>query len=209
MAITYPLAFPTVTVPKRISLRAVNVVAVSASPFTLRQQVVAHQGQRWEADVSLPPMRRTNAEQWVAFLLSLRGQLGTFLMSPFPCKARGGAGTAPGTPLVNGAGQTGGTLNLDGAPASVAGYLKAGDFIQLGSGSGAKLHKVLADANSSAGGAVSVDIWPFITTAPADNSAIVVSSPSGLFRLASNSQSWDIDDAAMYGISFSAIGVVS
>lgn len=209
MAISYPLSMPTVARPKNISLRAVSVVAMSQSPFTLRQQILQHQGQRWEADITLPPMRRTNAEQFVAFLLSLGGRFGTFLLSPFPCTARGSASTAPGTPLVNGANQTGSQLNFDGAPSSAVGYLKAGDFIQLGSGASATLHKVLVDANSSVGGAVTVDIWPSIRNAPADNSPVIVSSPAGLFRLATNETQWSIDEVATYGISFSAVEAIT
>ena len=209
MAIVYPLSIPNVARPKSISLRALNVVAVSTSPFTLKQQVVQHQGQSWAADINMPGMRRTNAEQFVAFLLSLKGQFGTFLLSPFPCVARGSAATAPGTPLVNGASQTGSVLVFDGAPASAVGYLKAGDFIQLGASSSATLHKVLADVSSTVGGVVTVDIWPSIRNAPPDNSAVVVNSPAGLFRLASNETSWSIDDVAVYGISFSAIEAIT
>lgn len=205
MAIVYPLTMPTVARPKRIELIARNVIGVSESPFTLQQQVVEYPGQGWAANVTLPGMRRSNAEQFVAFLLSLKGRFGTFLLSPFPCTPRGSAATSPGTPKVNGAGQTGSTLNFDGAPASAAGYLKAGDFIQIGSASSASLHKVLKDASSSALGQVSVEVWPSIVNAPADNSNVVVSSPAGLFRLASNETMWSVDEIAVYGISFSAV----
>ena len=93
--------------PANITFRAVNTVGMSMSPFTY-QQVVAHAGQRWECDVTLPAMARADAEQWVAFLVSLRGQFGTFTLGdPVGASPRGSAG---GTPLVNGASQTGGTL---------------------------------------------------------------------------------------------------
>ena len=85
---------------------------MSMSPFTYQQQAVAHAGQRWEVDVTLPAMNRADAEQWVAFLVSLRGRFGTFTLGdPVGASPRGSAG---GTPLVNGASQIGGTLNIDG-----------------------------------------------------------------------------------------------
>jgi len=208
MAISYPLTFPTHTGIRSMNIRAVNVVAASTSPFTLRQQVVKHFGQRWEAEISLPPMSRTDAEQWVAWLMSLGGIYGTFNMPIYPYTPRGSASTAPGTPLVNGASQIGQTLLIDGAPNSAVGYLKAGDFIQRGAGASATLHKVLTDVTSSAGGACTLELWPEMRTAVADNAAIVVSTPQGLFRLASNETNYSVDDVAMYGITFGAVEVV-
>ena len=117
MAISYPLTLPTQTGIASVNLHAVNSVAISQSPFTYKQQVVAHTGQRWEAEVSLPPMKRSDAEVWIAFLLSLKGQRGTFLMGDPNCAtARGSASITPGTPVVNGADQTGDSLTVDGLP---------------------------------------------------------------------------------------------
>lgn len=206
MTISYPLTLPTHTGIAAISLRAVNAVVYSRSPFTFAGQAFAYPGQMWQADVTLPPMKRADAEQWVAWLISLRGQLGTFLLGdPLGATARG---TPTGTPLVKGAGQTGGTLEIDGATSSVTNWLRAGDYIQLGSGSSARLHKVLQNVNSDASGNVSLDIWPHIRTAPADNAAVTVSSAKGLFRLATNEQDWSIDAASIYGVTFSAMEAV-
>jgi hypothetical protein len=43
-----------------------------------------------------------------------------------------------------------------------------------------------------------------LRSAPSDNAAIVVSSPKGVFRLTSGEQSWDINEATFYGITFGA-----
>ena len=206
MAITYPLTLPSHTGIASITFRAINTVGISQSPFTYAQQTVAHAGQRWEADIKLPRMNREDAEQWIAWLVSLRGQLGTFnLGDPLGTSPRGAVG---GTPLVNGGSQVGGTLNIDGCTASVTGWLKAGDYIQLGSGSTATLHKVLQDADSNGSGEVSLDIWPYIRTAPADNAAVTTSNTVGLFRLSSNQQNWDLMETAIYGLSFGAFEVI-
>lgn len=205
MAITYPLSLPTNTSIQSMTLRAKNTVAMSVSPFTYAQQVVAHSGQIWEADIKLPPMKRKDAEEWVAFLLSLRGMLGTFkLGDSVGATARGALG---GTPLVNGGSQLGGVLNINGASNSVTDWLKAGDYIQLGTEGTATLHKVLKNASSDGSGNVSLDIWPYITTSPANGAAVVTSNTYGRFRLASNEQNWDINHAATYGIVFGAVGV--
>lgn len=206
MTTSYPLALPSHTGLRAIELRATNAVAYSRSPFTFAGQAFAYPGQMWQADVTLPPMKRADAEQWVAWLVSLRGQLGTFLMGdPIGETARG---AATGTPLVNGADQTGGSLIIDGAATGVTGWLKAGDYIQLGSNGTSTLHKVLADADSDGSGNVTLDIWPHIRTAPADDATVTVSNTVGRWRLASNESSWSVNEAAIYGISFTAMEAV-
>lgn len=206
MAISYPLTLPSHTGIAQINFRAINTVGMSMSPFTYAQQVVAHSGQRWEADITLPPMKRADAEQWIAWLVSLRGQLGTFTLGdPTGATPRGSAG---GTPVVNGADQVGGTLAIDGCTASQTGWLKAGDYIQLGSGTTATLHKVLQDANSDGSGNVSLDIWPYIRSAPTDGSIVVTSNTVGKFRLASNEQNWSINEASIYGMTFGAVEAI-
>ena len=110
--------------------------------------------------------------------------------------------------MVNGASQTGGTLNIDGCTASQTGWLKAGDYIQLGTAGTATLHKVLADADSNGSGEVSLDIWPYIRTAPSDNASVVVTNTVGRFRLASNQQNWSIRETSAYGITFGGVGAI-
>jgi len=206
MPISYPRALPTHTGIRQITLRAVNVTAVSESVFTLRQQVFKHSGERWEAEVTLPQMARSDAEQWVAWLLSMRGREGTFLLGdPLGATPRGSAG---GTPRVNGAGQTGDSITIDGCTASQTGWLKAGDYIQLGSGAGSSLHKVLQDVSSNGAGQATIDVWPSIRTAPADNSTVVVSAGKGVFRLATSNTEWSINEIAHWGIVFPAVEAI-
>lgn len=381
MPITYPLNTPTNIGIANITLMAENAVAVSQSPFTFAQQIVAHPGQRWAASISLPPMKRQDAENWIAFLLSLKGQVGTFLLGDpnavnhqgtalknkllytqqfdnaywaktrttvtadttaapdttttadslietavasthviarslnytagvtytlsvyvkpigarnvrvdLPSAVFGGttaaffditAGTvisttgspvatitdagngwfrctvtktatvstgaslniyivtgttttsytgdgvsglylwgaqveegsvattyqqngAGNSPLVNGAGQTGGTLNIDNCSISEVGYLLAGDYLQIGSGSGAQLYKVLTQVNTSATGTAAVDIWPNLRSSPADNAAITLINTKGRFRLKDNISQWSINEISSYGITFDCV----
>lgn len=205
MAITYPLSLPTVSGIKSILLRTKNSVGISQSPFTFKQQVVSYGGQAWEADISLPPMTRNDAEEWVSFLLKLKGFEGTFLLGdPSGATPRGSAASAPGTPVVNGAGQTGGSLSIDGLPTSAVGYLKAGDYVQLGTGSGATLHKVLNDVDTSAIGEATLDIYPSMRNSPTDGSVVVVINAKGVFRLSSNETQWSINEITHFGITFGA-----
>lgn len=209
MAISYPLSLPTTIGIENITLRAANAVAISESPFTYRQQIVSHPGQRWEASIRIPPVRKDLADAWVAFILSLKGPVGTFLLNdPDKVDPSGSASVTAGTPLVNGGGQTGDELNVNGLPPNINGYLLAGDYIQVGSGSTATLHKVLQDVDTNFSGEAILDIWPNLRFSPADASSVVVSNAKGRFRLKSNVNSWEIDNSSAYGINFEAVEVV-
>jgi hypothetical protein len=202
VSITYPLALPTVTGLRSVRLMARTVVAVSESPFTLQQQVQRHAGQHWAAAIALPPMTRAAAEEWWAFLIKLNGMEGTFLLGdPAGVTPRG---IATGTPLVKGAAQTGNSLITDGWTAGQTGILKAGDYLQLGSGSSARLYKNLNDVNSDGTGDATLDIWPRLRSVPADDAPIVVNDCQGVFRLETNEIMADIELALIYGLNFAA-----
>lgn len=199
MAISYPLALPTVTRVRSIDLTAVNAVAYSQSPFTFAGQAHAYQGQMWQADVSLPSMRRTAAEQWIAFLLSLRGQYGTFLLGDPTCSTI--RGTATSCSITGASGD-----NTVSATVPSGETLLAGDYIQLGSAGTATLHKVLVDYTGT-GAAADLEIWPAIRTTHTASSA-TLSNAKGNFRLSSNQQNWSINEAAIYGITFGAMEAI-
>jgi len=209
MTISYPLNTPTNIGIANITLSAENAVAISQSPFTYQQQVVAHPGQRWAASISLPPMKRQDAEYWIAFLLSLKGQIGTFLLGDPNCvAAQGSASTTPGTPRVNGGGQTGDTLIIDGLPINTTGYLLPGDYIQLGSGVTAYLYKVLTQVDSDASGNATLDLWPNLRISPGDNGLLVVANTKGRFRLKDNVTQWGINEISSYGITFDCVEAI-
>jgi len=85
---------------------------------------------------------------------------------------------------------------------------KAGDYIQLGSGSTTTLHKVLADVDSDGTGQATFDIWPNVRRTVANDEAVVVSNTKGHFRLSSSLSSWSINNSSVYGISFDAVEVI-
>jgi len=200
MAISYPLSLPSNIGMASIELRAKNVVAVSESPFTFKSNIHVYDGQMWEADVTLPPMNRDDAEAWVAFLLSLKGRAGTFLLNdPSARTIRGSATSATITGAVGDS-----TVQCTVASGKT---LKAGDYIQLGAASTATLHKVLVDYVGS-GAAKNLEIWPKLRTAHTGVSAVLTNA-SGVFRLATNETSWSVNDASFYGISFGATEVIT
>lgn len=210
MPISYPLVVGTSWVGyESITLKMMHVTSLTESPYTFKQQVVRHPGMVWGASLKLPPVNKDLALDWVAFLGKLRGRFGTFTLSPpNGLVPRGLAATSPGTPLVNGAAQVGDTLNIDGCGASKTNYLREGDFIQLGTGLTSRLYMVLDDTNTNGSGQASLTVWPDISPSPADNAAVVLTNPAGLFRLASDTVSWTETSDAKYTLSFDAKGVV-
>lgn len=205
MAISYPLSLPTSIGIAQIELRATNAVAVSRSPFTFSTQVHAYTGSAWQADVSLPSIRRDLAEDWVAWLLSLRGQLGTFYLGDPNAVTPRGSARDTDTIKVASAVSSGGTISINSAPASQTDYLKAGDYMQIGLGVSRQLFKVLNDVDTDGAGAATVDVWPNVRTSIASTTPITVENTKGIFRLSSNEQSFSINEASFYGIAFGAM----
>jgi hypothetical protein len=191
LAVSYPLSTPTTIGFESIELRAINAVATSQSPFTYKQQIVSHGGQRWEASVNIPPVRRDLAAEWKAFLTALKGQTGTFLLGdPDYSSPRGDVSSCT---LSGSAGDETATVVMTGT-------LKAGDYVQLGSGSAAKLHQVLIDQTGDG----NLEIWPSLRSDYTDET-VIFSNPKGVFRLSSNMTSWNINSSSAYGISFEAV----
>lgn len=207
MSITYPLTPPSSPTVNNVVMRAVNIVGLSASPFTGETQAQEWPGEFWQVDGQLPPMNRANAEKWLAFLIALRGSSGTFLLGDPAGKTP--QGVATGTPLVNGANAAGSkTLATKGWTNTITGILKAGDYLQIGSGTSQRLYKVLNDANSDGSGHATLDIFPRLREALADGAAITTASTKGVFRLAVNTREWSINVAKIYGLSFKAIEAI-
>jgi hypothetical protein len=196
MAISYPLDTPTTVGFESIELRAFNAVATSQSPFTYKQQVISHTGQKWEASVSIPSVLRDLAEPWAAFLTALKGQRGTFLLGdPLGATPRG---TVSDTVTLTG---DAGDETVD---VVMTGSLLAGDYIQLGGGSSAKLHKVLVDQTGSG----TLEIWPALRT-DYTSANVTYTNAKGVFRLNQNVSSWQITNANSYGISFEAVEAIT
>jgi hypothetical protein len=206
MPLSYPLSHPSTPGFRSIGWRRVGVVGVNTSPFTGQRQTYAWPGQWWECDVALPAMHSAAAEPWIAWLVGLNGQEGNFPLGDSIRTTPRGVGT--GTPLVMGASQVGYDLVTDGWTASQTGILKAGDWVQLGTGSTRRLHKVMADTNSD-GSVATLTLWPALRSSPADNAALVVNAAKGVFALTTNDAGWDVDSVRIYGLGFSAREVLT
>lgn len=205
--IVYPLQPPALPGPSSIVFSAVNVVGMAQSPYTAETQVQEWPGEYLTLDVSLPPMKRPNAEQWIAFLMALRGIAGTFVFGDASNKSLLGSGS--GTPVVMGNQDAGSKeLMVNGWSPSSANVLKAGDYFQLGDGSQTRIYKNLTDADSDGSGITILDIFPRLRGGVDDGDPVILTNPRGLFRLASNERKWSVNAASIYGIQFTAVEAI-
>ena len=187
MSIAYPLTLPSHTGMASIGFRMVNTTALSESFFTGVQQVQGYPRQRWEVDVTLPPLKHADALIWISFLASLRGRFGSFrLGDPMATSPQG---TATSATITGAAGSASVTVTMTGT-------LLAGDYIQIGTG----LHRVLVNKTGSG----TLEIWPLLRTT-VSSVAAVLTNPVGIFRLMTDDQSWNVNSASLYGVSFSAM----
>jgi hypothetical protein len=206
MTINYPLDIPSSIGFSEVELTARNAVSVSQSPFTFATQVHSYPGQMWQANLTIPPVRRDLAAPWKAFLTALKGPTGSFLLGdPDYARPQGLAATFPGNPMVTD--QIGQNITVTGASPNKTGWLLAGDYIQIGVTSTATLHQVLQDVNTDGSGTAQLDVWPGLRYSR--TASLTLTNPKGVFKLADSSTTWSINNESAYGISFTAFEDIS
>lgn len=152
-------------------------------------------GNRFYLDVTLPPMTYDDGRIWIADLI--RGQTEGVIF-PWP-QVEFDIG-APGNPLVNGAGQIGTTLSMDGFTPSYA--VRKGQFLTIVSGGRRYLHIFTAQAVASTTGTLSASVAPMLRISPADNSSVIVRAPAIEGFIEGNERSWNISAARHVGLQF-------
>lgn len=170
------------------------------SPLNRTVQTLELVGARWHGQYELPPMRRDQAAVWISMLIALQGRAGRFF--GFDPDAKTPRGTWAGTPLVNGASQTGSSLILDGFTASAT--VKTGDYFQVGT----ELKMITADGTADGSGNLTISFAPSLRASPADNDPITSSNPTCTMMLVDDDQAaWDANEVSVFGLSFSGIEV--
>lgn len=190
------------------TLRLVTNTLSHTSSLDKTTQTLEFPGVHWMGDYALPALVEADGETWAAFLAELDGPPGRFYAGdPFRIAPRGTASVTPGTPVVNGASQTGKTLAIDGLPVTETNYLSVGDYVAYDVPSGGRqMHKLTAQADTDGGGAVTLAIRPPIRESPADGATILLSPATCVMRLIDDDQArWSVDETGIYTIAFSAI----
>ena len=182
MALTYPLTFPASIDIQDFTLRYVKSVAMSESPFSYAQQVHDFGGGRWEAEITIPPLKQSDAQIFQAFLIGLKGRFGTFTMS-HPLHDTTLSRTATGTK---------GDTDVD-----FNGSVNAGTYFSVDN----HLYLTLET------GIAAVEIQPPLRTT-ISNATIDTTSPLGTWRLATNDIDWTTTASRVTPFTFACIEAV-
>lgn len=176
------LTFPSI-LPDSVEWVLVSNTANHVSPSNRATQTLELPGTRWAATLRLQDRKKDDERELMAFLAELRGAAGRFYLydhsHPNP------RGTPAGTPLVDGASQTGKTLNTKGWTPSATGLLKKGDYIGFNN----ELRMVMDDSvDADVGGLAAITLDAPIRVSPANNDPIVTDKPKAVMRLVDDNQ---------------------
>lgn len=179
--------FPTLSrLPDSFDFGLTSNTMTFTSPLSSAVQTVEMPSPRWRFSFTMQHLEEADAALMQGFLAQLRGQAGRFYM--YNMARTTPRGIATGTPIVAGASQTGTTINTSGWTISQTGILKIGDFFKIGN----ELKVVVnADVNSDGSGLATITFEPPIRTSPANSSAVVISSPTAIFKLTDDNTSWN------------------
>ena len=195
-------ALPTIINPTSVTLSAVQPTRISVS-HSLKRQARSSNAHRWTLKFSYTLLPRAYLTQFYAFLLNLRGQADTFTtVLPGHTAPQG---SWAGSAVVNGASQTGATVNLGGFTASQTGIVKAGDLLQFAGHT--KVYMATADANSDGSGHAAVSIRPALMVSPANSEAVTSSNVAFTVALASDSMDTSIQAGPLYALNIDMVEV--
>ena len=172
--------------PSKYTWRPVSNTQTMVSALSKATQTLELPGAQWTCEATWATTPMTHWRLWEAFKAQLRGGANRFFCGPW--HAATPQGIAGGAPVVNGAGQTGNTLNVRGCTSSQSPWLKVGDYFHFATPDGwQELHLVVgSDVASDGSGHATLTIEPPIRTSPADGAAIVTQSPQCIMRLVSD-----------------------
>lgn len=138
---------------------------------------------RWQIALrSVDAFSLAEAGVYEAMLLQLRGGINHLALHDFVRSAP--QGTMRGT-LTMSAGPSAGatTISVTGGAGQAGTTLKAGDWLQIGSGLGtSQLVKVMADATANGSGVIALTIEPPLRTAFSSGAAVTWDKPLAYYR---------------------------
>ena len=264
-------------------------IAASRSVFTNRQRTQEYDGVFWSAQLTLPPLQRTDALEWVTFLTRLQGVKNTFLLGDPSHTTNTGtynetflqttnlisdtsetlsftastktisaannifsSALAGAFILVSGAtnDDNNGTFKITSKTSNTAvvvdralvdesstasckvqqnvkgvtglslsrlssgtGTIKKGDYLAVHDAASATSDPVqylLAVEDATVTGTnYTVRTEPKLRQNITDGHYVKFATPKGQFRLVSNQSNWSVNQASLYGISFTAIEVIN
>jgi len=197
------LTFPNIK-PQQVRWGLRSHTRYFESPLNRSVQTVESPGAQWVATLKYTVLNRTDAATMRSFLVQLRGMNGRFYLHDHSMETP--LGNPSGSPVVNGAGQTGNTLNTTGWSASTTGLLLPGDYIGIGSGTTTELKLVTQQVDSDASGNATITFEPPIRTSPGDATSVVYNKPTAIMRVVNDEEiMWDVIPGDLYSLTLECI----
>lgn len=209
MPVSYPASMPTSGITS-LSWTNATSSTITKSPFSFQGQAQSYGGAIRYASITVENLNRGQAEDWVAFLDSLNGTMGTFLFGdPMATVPMGVGGGSPTVRSINNATRDSITVTTS-LTSNTNNWLRRGDWIQIGTGLDARLYKVLNQVNitGSTGASNVINLWPSYRRTPVVGEAVGITNPRGLFRRSSGTYSYTEDNGCKYGLSFDCEEVI-
>lgn len=157
-------------VPRTLGPRPVSNAARTNPQIGGVRQRKVRLGSHFRMEGTFPPLTMDAGRSHAADILACETVVAQLLV-PQPELVIG----TPGATLVNGGGQSGFSLVLDGA---TAGYVfRKGQFFNVVTASRRYLHSVQAQVTANGSGQATLSIWPMLRVTPADNGTLDFSTP--------------------------------
>lgn len=173
------LEWPEDVCPSSLTWRPESNTKTFRSPFNGSSQTVRFPGTRWVCSLTLNNLSDDKSRRIDTLIADLDGEYGQVKIHDW-----GRSGRVPlGSPVVNGANQTGNQLQSSGWTPS-KNVLQKGDYITVNN----ELKMVTADVTSSASGIAIIYFAPMLRNSPPTNAVIEVANPYGIFKLKDNQQ---------------------
>lgn len=185
------LVLPTVPAPANMGIALISAKNVLAPAFGDGEQELLRKGSRYALTFQMPPMRYTTSMEWD----DLMAEGDTVVMKVHQPGFDTGA---PGTPRVNGAGQSGSALVLDGL---TNGYVvRKGQFLSVITQGRRFLYRAKANV-TVASGTATVPLRTMLRFPPADNDVVEIAQPmiEGFVR---DLGEWSVGVERLVGLQF-------
>lgn len=179
-------------VPNMVAMTLQGNTALFQSPLIASAQTLDRGGLKWIAIYTYTELTGDDRAELMGLLASLRAQANRLRVPVYDNAKRGAYG---GTPLVDGAAQTGSSIDLKGATFNVTDWIKAGDYFSIDVNGEHELKMATADASSDGAGLITVAFEPRLRTSPLDNAVVYVEDgtlpkPRGVFVMTGPEAGW-------------------
>lgn len=184
---------PTSPAPREAHARLVTSRNELRSATGTNAQRIGRKGDHYAYDVTMPPMTYAQSLEWIG----LRTAVDQVVM---PVRQPGLDTGSPGTPLVNGAGQAGTTLIMDGF---TPGYMfRKGQYLTHVHVGRRRLYSAAAEATADGSGNLTLILETMLLYPPNDNDQVLVAQPEIEGFASFDDSLWTVDVARTVGLAF-------